>query len=357
MEKFWQGKRVFITGHTGFKGGWLSLWLQSLGAEVIGYSLKPPSFPALFDVAHIANGMISIEGDISDFAKLQYSLQEHKPEIIFHMAAQSLVRCSYQFPLETLATNIMGTANILEAARHADSVRVIVNITSDKCYENREWVWGYRENDAMGGHDPYSCSKGCAELVTASYRRSYFSLENTANIASARAGNAIGGGDWAADRLVPDGVRAIVNGEPILIRNPRAIRPWQHVLEPLSGYLLLAHRLWDDDQNYEQGWNFGPDEQHAWTVEQLTDMFCRLWGDEAKWFVKANDHLHEAHYLKLDSSKAMRCLGWRPVLDMKETLAMTVEWYKRFYDGEDPRELTLAQIAKYQTLGKENRDV
>jgi CDP-glucose 4,6-dehydratase len=356
MRKFWQGKRVFITGHTGFKGSWLSLWLQAVGAEVIGYSLEPPSVPALFNVAHVADGMISIDGDILDVPKLQKSLREYKPDIVFHMAAQSLVRHSYQFPLETLSTNIMGTANVLEAIRQIDSVRAVVHVTSDKCYENREWVWGYREDEPMGGYDPYSCSKGCAELVISSYRRSYFLADNTAYIGSARAGNVIGGGDWAADRIVPDSVRAIKNRQPILIRNPQAIRPWQHVLEPLAGYLLLAQKLWNDGQSYAQGWNFGPDEQHAWTVGKLVDTFCHLWGEEAKWSTESNNQLHEAYYLKLDSSKAIHRLGWRPILNMQDTLAMTVEWYKRFYSGEDPRITTLSQIKKYQKLSKEKLD-
>lgn len=356
MKTFWQGKRVFLTGHTGFKGSWLSLWLQSLGAEVIGYSLEPPSVPALFDEAHVGDGMRSIKGDILDLPKLQKTLQENKPDIVIHMAAQSLVQKSYRFPIETFSTNIMGTANVLEATRHVDSIRVVINVTSDKCYENQEWAWGYRENDPMGGHDPYSCSKGCAELITASYRRSYFNSEHAANIASVRAGNVIGGGDWAADRIVPDCIRAIVQGKSILIRNPNAIRPWQHVLEPLAGYLLLAQRLWDNGQNYAEGWNFGPDEQHAVSVETMVNILCQLWGNDAKWSVDTDEHFHEAHYLKLDSSKAIQSLAWRPILDIQETIALTVDWYKRYYEGEDPQKVTLEQISEYQTMCKENRD-
>lgn len=356
MRTFWQGKRVFLTGHTGFKGSWLSLWLQSLGAEVIGYSLEPPSVPALFNVAHVAVGMRSIKGDILNLPKLQKTLQEYAPDILIHMAAQSLVRHSYQFPIETLSTNIIGTANVLEAARHVDSIRVIVNVTSDKCYENREWTRGYRENESMGGYDPYSCSKGCAELVIASYRRSFFSAEQAAKIASVRAGNVIGGGDWAADRIVPDSIRAIIQHKPVLIRNPHAIRPWQHVLEPLAGYMILAQRLWDDGQGYAEGWNFGPDENHAWSVETLVDGLCHLWGEDASWLVNNSDTMHEAHFLKLDSSKAIQNLGWRPLLNMQDTLAMTVAWYKRFYEGEDPRKIVLEQIAKYEKIYKENQD-
>jgi len=356
MKKFWQGKRVFITGHTGFKGSWLSLWLQSLGAEVIGYAMYPPSTPSLFTAANVADGMKSIKGDILDFCKLQQVLQESKPDIIIHMAAQSLVRHSYQFPLETLSTNIMGTGNLLEAARHVESVKVIVNITSDKCYENQEWTWGYRENEPMGGHDPYSCSKGCAELVIASYRRSFFSAAHGAKVASARAGNVIGGGDWAVDRIIPDSIRAINEGKPIQIRNPKAIRPWQHVLEPLAGYLLLAEKLWDNGQIYADGWNFGPDENHAWPVGKMVNLLCDLWKNDAKWLAQSGDFLHEAHYLKLDSSKAIANLGWHPVLNMEDTLTMTVNWYKRFYNGENPRAVTVEQIKKYQTLFKEKQD-
>lgn len=353
MKTFWQKKRVFLTGHTGFKGSWLSLWLQELGAEVTGYSLEPPSAPSLFEVANISDGMRSIKGDILDSQLLQKTLQENKPDILIHMAAQSLVRKSYQFPIETFSTNIMGTANVLEAARHVDSLRVVICVTSDKCYENQEWVWGYRENEPMGGHDPYSCSKGCAELLIASYRQSFFSSEHTANIASVRAGNVIGGGDWATDRIVPDCIRALTRGMPILIRNPRAIRPWQHVLEPLAGYLLLAQRLWADGQNYAEGWNFGPDGKHDVSVEGIVDVLCHLWGADAKWSVGGDENLHEAHYLKLDSSKAIQNLAWRRVLDMRETVAMTVAWYKRFFEGVDPRKITLDQISEYQKLSKE----
>ncbi|WP_378950645.1 CDP-glucose 4,6-dehydratase [Pelosinus sp. sgz500959] len=348
MNSFWQGKKVFITGHTGFKGSWLSLWLQFLGADVVGYALQPPSTPSLFNMAHIEEGMQSIQGDVLDYSKLQTTLLKYKPDIVIHMAAQSLVQHSYKFPIETLSVNIMGTANVLEAARHVDSIRVIINVTSDKCYENREWVWGYRENEPMGGYDPYSCSKGCAELITSSYQRSYFSGENTAKIASVRAGNVIGGGDWAADRIVPDSIRAIIKNEPILIRNLYAIRPWQHVLEPLRGYLLLAQKVWENGSKYAEGWNFGPNDSHAWTVKEVVEGLCRLWGNNATWKTEKDNHMHEAYYLKLDSTKAVHMLGWRPLLTMQDTLAMTVEWYKNFYDFKDPQKITLEQISMYQ---------
>ncbi|MEN6348194.1 MAG: CDP-glucose 4,6-dehydratase [Syntrophomonas sp.] len=356
MGTFWQGKRVFLTGHTGFKGSWLSLWLKSLGAEVIGYSLDIPSVPSLFEIAHIGDGMKSLKGDILDSQLLQKKLSENKPDILIHMAAQSLVRPSYQNPLETLSTNIIGTANVLEAARFVDSIRVIICVTSDKCYENQEWLWGYRENDPMGGIDPYSCSKGCAELVIASYRRSFFSSESAANVASVRAGNVIGGGDWAIDRIIPDSVRAITQGKPIPIRHPNAIRPWQHVLEPLAGYLRLATNLWEDGANYNEGWNFGPDDNHAVPVGTLVEMLCNSWGEGAHWAVDNNTHPREANMLRLDSSKAIHRLGWRRVLTMNDTVHKTISWYKKFYNGEDPKTITLEQIEQYQTLLKENQD-
>lgn len=352
VKAFWRGKRVFITGHTGFKGSWLSLWLQSLGAEVCGYSLHFPSNPSLFEEAAIKDGMVCIEGDILDFSKLQRSLLEYKPDILIHMAAQSLVRLSYQSPIETLSTNIIGTANVLEAARYVDNTRVVINVTSDKCYENREWAWGYRENEPMGGYDPYSCSKGCAELVIASYRRAFYSLEHAAKVASVRAGNVIGGGDWAVDRIVPDAIRAIIQDEPVIIRNPRAIRPWQHVLEPLAGYLLLAEKLWSKGETYAEGWNFGPDDSHAWRVQDLVEALCRLWGQNARWVTSLGNELHEANYLKLDSSKATHHLKWRRVISMTDTLKMTVDWYHRYYTGSDPKELALKQIREYENVLK-----
>lgn len=346
MRDFWCGKKVFLTGHTGFKGSWLSIWLNFLGAEVLGYALKPPAEPALFSLARLTDKMESMEGDILDYPKLRTALTNFKPDIIIHMAAQALVRHSYRFPLETLSTNIIGTANVLEAARYVDNVQAVLAITSDKCYENREWIWGYRESEPMGGHDPYSCSKGCAELVIASYRRSFFS-SGKVGVASARAGNVIGGGDWSLDRIIPDSIRAVASKRPVLIRNPMAVRPWQHVLEPLAGYLLLIEKLWQNGSLYADGWNFGPSDNRASSVRAVVDTLCHLWGNDAKWQVISDDTLHEAHYLKLDSSKACYKLGWQPILNLQDTLSWTVMWYKRFYGGEDAYNLTLEQIAKY----------
>ncbi|MEO0376696.1 MAG: CDP-glucose 4,6-dehydratase [Cyanobacteria bacterium P01_A01_bin.17] len=352
-SEFWNGKRVLVTGHTGFKGSWLSLWLQKSGADVTGYALAPPSDPSLFEVARIADGMTSIEGDVRDLAHLQEVIAQHQPEIIIHMAAQPLVRYSYQHPVETYSTNVMGTVHVLEAVRQAEGIRVVVNITSDKCYENREWVWGYRENEAMGGHDPYSNSKGCAELVAAAYRSSYFSpqtyTEHGVGLASVRAGNVIGGGDWAGDRLIPDIIRAIMAKETVVIRSPNAIRPWQHVLEPLGGYLTLAEHLWDAGATYAEGWNFGPNDEDAkpvsWIVEQLT----QLWGDDAQWKLDTQVNPHEATYLKLDCSKAKTRLKWSPKLDLATTLNWIIEWYRSYINGGDVRQLTEQQIERYET--------
>jgi CDP-glucose 4,6-dehydratase len=313
---FWHEKVVLLTGHTGFKGSWLSLWLQSMGARVIGYALTPPTNPSLFVAASVAEGMTSIESDIRDFAALSTVFAKYQPEIVIHMAAQALVRYSYANPIETYSTNVMGTVHLLEAARLTNSVRAIVNVTSDKCYENHEWVWGYRENEPMGGYDPYSNSKGCAELVTAAYRSSYFNPskfpEHSVALASARAGNVIGGGDWAKDRLIPDIMRAITQDKPVNIRNPHAIRPWQHVLEPLSGYLLLAQKLYEEGEAFCEGWNFGPDDEDAKPVSWIVDFLTKAWGENASWKLDDVDHPHEAHYLKLDCSKVKARLDWHP---------------------------------------------
>ena len=343
---FWQGKRVFLTGHTGFKGSWLSLWLQSMGAEVHGYSLEPPTNPNLFTEAGIGRGMASsIIADIRDAGKLHLALQAARPEIIFHLAAQPLVRYSYIQPVETYAVNVMGTVSLLEAVRTTQGVRAVVNVTTDKCYENREWVWGYRENEPMGGADPYSSSKGCAELVTSAYRRSFLEQQGIA-LATARAGNVIGGGDWAADRLIPDFLRALDAGETLKIRSPQSTRPWQHVLEPLSGYLLLAQKLYEK-HDHAEGWNFGPHDDDArpvqWIVEKLVEM-----RPGASWQCDQSLQPHEAHYLKLDSSKARSRLGWQPRWDLYTALRRTLEWHESWRRGGDMQSITLAQLADYQ---------
>ena len=350
--EFWRGKRVFMTGHTGFKGGWLSLWLQYLGADLTGYALKPPTTPSLFEEAAVGDRMHSIIGDIRDPEALARAMNEAQPEIIIHMAAQALVRTSYQAPVETYSTNVMGTVNLLEAVRRTGGVRAVVNVTSDKCYENREWLWGYRENEAMGGYDPYSSSKGCAELVTTAYRNSYFNparhAEHGVAIASARAGNVIGGGDWAADRLIPDILRAIEAGEPVKIRNPHAIRPWQHVLEPLSGYLLLAQRLAEAGPDYAEGWNFGPSDEDAKPVQWIVERLTASWGRGASWQLDLQPQPHEAHYLRLDCTKARSRLGWKPRWGLSETLAYIVDWHKALAAGKDMRAISLGQISHYE---------
>ena len=350
-KSFWAGKVVLLTGHTGFKGSWLSLWLQSMGANVIGYALVPPTHPSLFVTAKVADGMINIEGDMRDFSALFKVFEKYQPGIVIHMAAQSLVRYSYANPVETYSTNVMGTVHLLEAARQTGSVRAIINVTSDKCYENHEWVWGYRENEAMGGYDPYSNSKGCAELVTAAFRNSYFNPKNIGDhgvaLASVRAGNVIGGGDWAEDRLIPDIMRAIVQGKAVHIRNPRAVRPWQYVLEPLSGYLMLAKKLWEDGAAYSEGWNFGPNDEDAKPVSWIADRLTKAWGGGASWVLDSSDHPHEAHYLKLDCSKAKSRLDWRPRWHLEDTLNAIVDWHHAHQAGKDMREVTYRQIAMY----------
>lgn len=345
---FWRGKRVFLTGHTGFKGSWLSLWLQSLGAELHGLALSPPTNPALFEQARVADGMKSNTGDIRDYAVVLAAMRECRPDIVIHMAAQPLVRHSYQAPVETYATNVMGTVHVLEAARHIGGVRAIVNVTTDKCYENREWVWGYREDEPMGGHDPYSNSKGCSELVTSAYRRSYFQEADIA-LASARAGNVIGGGDWAVDRLVPDILGAIEQDRPVVIRNPLATRPWQHVLEPLSGYLMLAERLHEEGQAYAEGWNFGPNDEDARPVQWIVDRLVQAWGNGASWQLDDSRHPHEANYLKLDISKAKSRLGWQPRWHLQKALDQIVGWHRAWLGKEDVQAICLAQIKHHQS--------
>jgi CDP-glucose 4,6-dehydratase len=349
---FWRGRRVFLTGHTGFKGSWLSLWLQSLGAELTGFALAPPTNPSLFEVAGVARGMRSLIGDIRDADALRRAMQEASPEVVIHMAAQPLVRYSYVNPVETYATNVMGVVHLLEAVRQTPGIRAVVNVTTDKCYENKEWSWGYRENEPLGGYDPYSNSKGCAELVTAAYRNSFFNpacrAEHGVALASARAGNVIGGGDWAQDRLIPDILRAIEAGRPVLIRSPHSIRPWQHVLEPLSGYLALAERLFaDDGASFAEGWNFGPSDEDAKPVQWIVERLTNAWGEGAAWQLDGAPQPHEATYLKLDCSKARSRLAWHPRWDLGQTLNRIVDWHQGLRRNEDIKQLTLQQIAEY----------
>ena len=352
-SKFWRGKKVLLTGHTGFKGSWLSLWLEKLGAHVTGYALPPPTRPSLFELAQIDAGLQSVIGDIRDLPKLKEAMQTGVPEIILHLAAQSLVHESYASPVETFATNVMGTVNVLEAARACASVRAIVIVTSDKCYQNRERQRPYREVDPMGGHDPYSASKGAAELATAAYRSSFFSAKAggaRSAVATARAGNVIGGGDWAADRLIPDIVRAARRGEAALIRHPRAIRPWQHVLEPLYGYMLLAEKLYQAGDHYAAAWNFGPSEQECRSVEWLATRFLEIWDEGPAWEQSDAGRLHEAGILKLDSSKAHELLGWHPRLKIEDAIDWTATWYKQWTKSANMRAVTLSQIERFERI-------
>lgn len=355
-REFWRDKKVLVTGSTGFKGSWLSLWLQHLGSEVIGYALPPEACPNVFEVSDVAKGMHSIQGDVRDFECLKKTIEIYEPEIIIHMAAKALVHYSYINPLETYSTNIMGTVNVLEAARMTKSVRVVIIVTSDKCYRNNEWLWGYRENEPMGGHDPYSSSKGCAELVTSAYRNSYFNKKEFerygTGIASVRAGNVIGGGDWSEDRLIPDIMKAFMKGRPVIIRSPDAIRPWQHVLEPLHGYLCLSEKLWENGPEFSSAWNFGPKDDDAKKVSWVIDKIAALWGDGAQWDLDTNHHPYEARYLKLDSSKSRGLLGWSPKLDLGASLERVVEWYRKYSDNADMRHYTESEISLYEELGK-----
>lgn len=354
-HSFWRGRKVFLTGHTGFKGSWLSLWLDLLGAEVTGYALDPPTQPSLFEQASVAGSLArSIIADIRDFEALKQAIAACRPDVLIHMAAQSVVRRGYEAPIETYSSNVMGTVYLLEAVRQLGRPCVVVNVTSDKCYANREWVWGYREDEPMGGRDPYSNSKGCAELVTSAYRDSYFPPSaferHGVALASARAGNAIGGGDWTADQLIPDLMRAFLAKRPCLIRNPSAIRPWQFALEPLHGYLMLAERLAQDAAAFAGGWNFGPAETDAKPVSWIANELARAWGRGACWSKDGAAHPREAQYLKLDAAKARAFLDWRPVLPLQTALGWIVEWYRAFEAGEDLRALTRAQIGRYETL-------
>lgn len=347
----WHGRRVFVTGHTGFKGSWLSLWLHQLGASVTGFALPPPTNPSLFDGANISELITSIEGDIRDIDAVSAAMAKAQPEVVFHLAAQPLVRASYENPVETYATNVMGTVHLLEAARNTKSARAFVCITTDKCYENREWVWPYREADPMGGHDPYSSSKGCAELVVSAYRRSFFNEDGSLALASVRAGNVIGGGDYAVDRLIPDLIRSFLKQETPVIRSPKAVRPWQHVLEALGGYLLIAERLLDGSPNVADAWNFGPADDDAQPVDWIVSRMRHVWGDGAHAPTPfLGQTPHEAGLLRLDISKARAQLGWRPALRLIDALDWIVEWHKAVESGAHPREVTSEQIARYSAL-------
>ncbi len=350
---FWNGRRVFVTGHTGFKGGWLSMWLQRLGAQVTGYALPPATTPNLFGLFQPRQPVDSIFGDVRDPASLERALRKSRAEVVFHLAAQPLVRQSYSQPAETYATNVMGTVHLLDAVRACEGVQTVVVVTSDKCYENREWPWGYRESDPMGGHDPYSASKGCTELVAASYRASFFPPDRYAShgvaLATARAGNVVGGGDWSDDRLIPDLLRAFGSGRPADIRNPLAVRPWQHVLEPLHGYLLLAEKLTQEGPAWGEAWNFGPHDTDARAVAWIADRLCAHWGAHARWASDAGTHPHEAHLLKLDSSKARQRLGWTPRWDLDRALKHIVQWHHAHAAGQDMLAVSLAQISDYES--------
>jgi len=353
-RSFWRNRRVFVTGHTGFKGGWLSLWLDALGSKVTGYALDPPTEPNLFQQAEVASKVRTVCADIRDFKKLKSAIAEGQPEVVLHMAAQSVVRRGYDDPIETYSSNVMGTVNLLEALRQLKQPCVVVNVTSDKCYANREWIWGYREDEPMGGRDPYSNSKGCAELVTTAYRESFFPPalleEHGIALASARAGNAIGGGDWTSDQLIPDLMRAFLAGRHCLIRNPAAYRPWQFVLEPLRGYLTLAERLTEDGERFSSGWNFGPADADAKPVSWIADQLVASWGEPAAWTQDSATHPREAHALKLDASKAGAYMDWHPVLPLHRALEWIVEWYRGFQAGTDLNRLTRTQIDRYETL-------
>jgi CDP-glucose 4,6-dehydratase len=355
-RSFWKGRRVFLTGHTGFKGSWLSLWLNALGAEVAGYALEPPTKPSLFDQAGVLSAVKSMCADIRDFSRLRSAIADSRPEVVIHMAAQSVVRRGYEDPIETYSTNVMGTVHLLEALRQLEQPCVVVNITSDKCYENKEWPWGYRENDPLGGHDPYSNSKACAELVTSAFCDSYFHRVGSGGVriavASGRAGNVIGGGDWTRDQLIPDLVRSFLDNRSCLIRNPSAIRPWQFVLEPLRGYLMLVERLAEDPSRFASAWNFGPVDTDAKPVSWIADEVARSWGNHASWIHDSAMHPREAHFLKLDASKARVCLDWQPMLPLSQALDWIVEWYRAFQAGTNLRRVTRAQIERYEKLSQ-----
>lgn len=357
VSRFWDGRKVCLTGHTGFKGGWLTLWLRQMGANVLGYALPPHTTPNLFTVANVADGITSVLGDLADLDTLKRSFAAHQPEIVFHLAAQSLVRASYQDPIRTYETNVLGTARLLEAVRSCNSVRAVVIVTTDKCYENREWVWPYRESDALGGRDPYSSSKACAEFVTRAYRDSFFPTDRYAEhkvaIASARAGNVIGGGDWSPDRLIVDIVRAFSSGETLRIRNPNATRPWQHVLEPLHGYLTLAQKLHEHGPQFSGAWNFGPHYEDAKPVQWIVEHLAARWAalspaaPPPRWEIDDGVHPHEANMLKLDWSHAAQELDWHPALSLSGALDLTLDWYRDVLSGHNAQEKCLTQVDGY----------
>ncbi len=362
MEKLfnqvYKGKKVLITGHTGFKGSWITLWLKLLGAEVIGYSLPPPTKPSLFETFNLEKEIKHVIGDIRDEDKLLKTFKTYKPDIVIHMAAQPLVRYSYLNPKETYETNVIGTLNLFECVRKTESIRVVINVTSDKCYENKEWVYGYKEDDPMGGYDPYSSSKGCAEILTTAYKNSFFNPKDygkahNISLVSVRAGNVIGGGDWAEDRLIPDCIRFLVKGKTIIIRNPKAIRPWQYVLEPLSGYLWLGAMVWQSPTEYTGAWNFGPNDEDILTVEELVNQVLELWG-KGSYDVKSSGGLHEAKLLKLDISKARFFLKWKPTYNIKNAIEETISWYKTFYlqKEKDILHFSINQIQNYVNAAK-----
>lgn len=347
-REFWNKKRVFITGHTGFKGSWMSLWLQNCGAILKGFSLPPNTNPNLYSILSIEDGMESEFGDIRNLECLNESLVGFSPDIVIHMAAQPLVRLSYESPVDTYSTNVMGTVNLLESVRSSSSARAVVNVTTDKCYENNEWVWSYRENEPMGGYDPYSNSKGCSELVTSAYRQSFFGSQSNVGLASARAGNVIGGGDWSSDRLIPDALKCFDKMQPVNIRNPSAIRPWQHVLEPITGYLTLAEKLYSQGSEYAGAWNFGPKDDDVKSVAEVIGYLVKKWPSSAGWVADQEDQPHEAQLLKLDISKAKIKLNWKPQWDLNTSLDSIIWWHKSLLDGSDMREVTLEQIAHYE---------
>ncbi len=350
-ESFWKNKKILITGHTGFKGSWLTIWLKKLGADITGFSKSVPTNPSLFEIANIENDIKSVIGDIQNYEFLKETISKCEPEIVFHMAAQSLVIKSYSNPIDTFSTNVMGTVNLLYAIKETKKPKIVVNVTSDKCYENNESLEGYNEDDPMGGYDPYSSSKGCAELITKSFRKSFFSSnsENNIGLASVRAGNVIGGGDWAENRLIPDIIRAIKNKENVNIRNPNALRPWQHVLDPLNGYISLAEKLWDNQTKYSEGWNFGPEKNEVKPVSWIIEKFNDLWKNKINWIV-VNDELHEANNLILNCEKAKSKLGWNLKINTETALKWTIEWYAKYFDGDDMKKITEEQITKFQNL-------